>query len=641
MKRLADYSTSIGGPSATPAEVERGIKFKLRVRPRTIGYRQGGRYGSQYRAGWTENVYDLSEINRAADVESALLNSFRRHREMMLKEGFELKCRNPRVLQRVKRRIQMIEVWSGRSFKSLVREVAGNLVKFHTAFIFKRRDISRSEGARTRVFGKEREPIASLEVIDPCSMEVLQNKVGNIVAWRQKVPEQSAEAIFAPDEVVVITVDKKTGFVFGTPYPIPVLDDILALRRLEELVEIITNKHAFPLYQYKVGTKERPCGDIIMPSGDKMSEIDVVKSELGDMPTEGGIVTSERHEIVVIGAKDQAMDVKPYLMYFKDRVDAGLRLSGSEQGQSDGQSKGSATVVFKNMSEAVRDYQSVLADEITFQLLNELVIEEGFSLNEENMVEMVFPNPDREEERAHQNHHMTLYQGHMETEEEARHQMGLDPLTDGTRKGMYLNTVEIPLAKISKAENKSTQGAKGAAKSKAKPANKSGSKVKPRTPKNDIMMDMLSVWNRLRNHMTSSIGRGHSTDHYEDLMEIADVQMLELIWPKISNTLSNHNVEHNVHIDYLGCKRLVRKELRKITRRAKIMLRNLDTDTKPIFVVDALEPLVERASAVVTKLVEAYALHQTAVELGQTTLTFDGEQFDLSENTVRDLARRM
>jgi len=639
MKRITDYKTRTSGPASTVSEIERGIKFKLRVRPRTIGYRGTGRYGSQARAGWIENIYDLSEINRAADVESALLNSFRRHREMMLKEGFELKCKNPRVLKKIKNRIQLIEVWSGRSFKDIVREVASNLVKFHTAFIFMRRDASRAGGGTTRVFGKEREPIASLEVVDPCSMEVMQNKVGNIIKWRQHITGQGKKVEFAYDEIIVLTVDKKTGFVFGTPYAVPVLDDILALRRLEELVEIITNKHAFPLYQYRVGTKERPCGDIIMPSGDKLSEIDVVKAELGDMPTEGGIVTSERHEVIVIGAEGQAMDVNPYLAYFKTRVDAGLRLSGSEQGKSDGQSKGSATVVFKNMAEAVRDYQEVLSDGITYYLLNQLVLEEGFDLTEDNKVELVFPNPDREEERAHQNHQMTLYQGHMVTESEARDRMGFDPVGTTSRKEMYLNQVEIPLAKISKAENKSTQGAKGAAKSKAKPKNQTGSKVKPRTPKNDIEWNMTQVWDRLRTHIQKHGGLG--ADHYETLIEIADDEMLTLVMPKIIDRLGVYAIKHGISIDFQGCKRLVRKELRKITRRGKVMLHNLDNDTNPVHVIDALKPQVLWTGDMVDKLVRAFALKSLVDSSGHKTFRFKNNEFDVAKTTVRDLARRM
>ncbi len=630
--RLKDYRTSTSGPTSTSSEVERGIRFKMRVRPRTIPYRGGGRYGTSYRAGWIENVYDLSEINRAEDVEAALRNSFRRHREMVLKEGFILKCKNPRILKRVKNRIQTIEFWSGRSFKSVMREVAQNLIKFHTAFIYKRRDASRSQGHMTRVWGKEREPIAALEVVDPCSMEVRQNKTGNITGWRQRVREQGQEVKFEVDEIICITMDKKTGFVFGTPYAIPVLDDILALRRLEELVEIITNKHAFPLYQYKVGTKERPCGDIIMPDGSKISEIDVVKSELGDMPTEGGIVTSERHEINVIGAEGQAMDVKPYLEYFMARVNAGLRLSGSEQGKEGSQSKGSATVTFKNMAEAVRDYQDVLADEITFHLLNELVLEEGFDLTDDNRVQVFFPNPDREEERAHANHHMTLYQGHVETETEAREAMGLDPVRN--TKEMYLNRVEIPLAKAGKTENKATTGAKGTAKSKAKPKNQSGSKVKPRTPKNDIEWDMVQVWDRLRRKVTTS-------DDLEASFEHADTDMLSLVWPTLQDELCEYRTKYGVGMDLDGCKRLIRKELRKITKRAKIMLRNLDKDTNPVYVVDALKPLVLKTGEDIVKLNRAYAIHRRATQSGKDQFRFKSEVLITAETTVRDIARRM
>ena len=47
---------------------------------------------------------------------------------------------------------------------------------------------------------------------------------------------------FSAEDVIFISLDKNTGFTFGTPYIVPVLDDVRALRRLEEIAEIVGGK---------------------------------------------------------------------------------------------------------------------------------------------------------------------------------------------------------------------------------------------------------------------------------------------------------------------------------------------------------------------------------------------------------------
>ena len=634
MKLLREYRTSVTGPKNTTGTQAVAIKEKPRVRPKVLSYK-GGKYGLAHRAGWRENVYDLGEINRAADVESALLNSFKRHRELFMKGSYFLWSKNPRVLKAVKNRIRLIELFSRRSFKSLLREVAFNLIKFHTAFIYKRRDASRSTGRETRLFGKKLEPIAALEVVDPCSMQVRQNKSGGINGWRQYIPETGEESIFEWDEIICITMDRKSGFVFGTPYAIPVLDDILALRRLEELVEIITAKHAFPLYQYKVGSKEHPCSDIIQDNGTKISEIDIVRAELGDMPTEGGIVTSERHEIVVIGAKDAAIDVKPYLDYFKARVDSGLRLSGIEQGQGDTANRGTATTMFKNIAEAVQDYQDVIADDVTFHLLNEIVLEEGIDLTEDNEVVLRFPSVDREEERAHQNHWMTLYQGHMVTEDEARKELGLEPLSAGDRKKTYMQLIEVPMAKLSKAENKATQGAKGTASSKAKPKNQSGSKVKPRTPKNDSELRIMGIWHGAR----ESVRRGEDMEQVLGSLDQVMLSGLRSILIREMDKVTDIIVPSDLRMDFF--KKLARKELRNVTKRASLMSANLGKEVPMVSIFDGLEPLVLKTGTDLARLARGFALLETAKIKGCTRTSVGGTVFEVDKTTARDIARSL
>ena len=56
----------------------------------------------------------------------------------------------------------------------------------------------------------------------------------------------------------------------------------------------------------------------------------------------------------------------------------------------------------KNLVDAVKDFQCVIADQITNKLFDHLLLEGSFNLAEENRVFLVFPSADREEMRAQQ-----------------------------------------------------------------------------------------------------------------------------------------------------------------------------------------------------------------------------------------------
>ena len=235
----------------------------------------------------------------------------------------------------IKKRLFEISLVSGIPTSSLIRESITNLVACHNAGLVFRRDASRSSGGMIQMYGKVLEPIAGIYPLDPTTMSVKVDKYGTPKQWKQKITADSGydsgdtEKTFPPEDVLWITLDKKTGFTFGTPYILPVLEDIRALRKLEELAMIIASKEAFPLYHYKVGTEQQPAG--IYEGG--ANEVDVVKAEVANMPTGGAVITSERHEINLISRAGAALDLHPYLEYFEARVLAGLRLSPMDLGR--------------------------------------------------------------------------------------------------------------------------------------------------------------------------------------------------------------------------------------------------------------------------------------------------------------------
>lgn len=623
-----DLKLRVEQPASTRGEVGAAVKELIRVRPRALSYRQN-EYGRVH-GGWSDSIYDLVEISRAADTESLLSVSFRHHRELLLKEGFTIKGNDPKTLEAVKRRLAEIEAVSNRSFRSIVRDIASDLIKFHTAFLYKRRDSTRSSGGFIRMFGKKLEPIAALEPVDPTSMKVKQNVSGAIIEWKQHIQEQGDEVTFAPDEIICITMDRKTGFVFGTPFCLPVLDDILTLRRLEELVDVVATKFAFPLIQYKVGTEKNPAEEYTDENGGYYSEIDMVRDTLEDLPTEGSIVTPERHEIIVLGADGNVMDLEPYIIHFTDRVMAGLRLGGVEVGQSDSTSKGSAIVITKNMTDAVKDYQEVLSDAITFYLFREILFEEGFDVTEENMVWLQFAPVDQEELRAKENHAMGLYQGHAIDEDEMRLRMDMEPVTDKQRKRTYLSLVEIPLIEAKgDVEIDKAKASAAATANKTRPANQSGKKAtKTRVKKNDELVER--EWMAARSLVVDGAD-----------VKISVENALNNIVRRISDSWRNiiregaapYSIDLNSETIDTFFKKLVKKEVRRLEDKVSMMSSSLATEVMPVSIFDAMLPIVQRSMNRLTLAAEAFGMLEGAKE-SDRHVELGGSRY----NNIKDLA---
>ena len=611
---VSDLKARISDPTTTKAGVNAAVRQLSRVRPRTLSYKKNS-YGRSS-GDWQDGIYDLVEISRAADTESLLSVSFRHHRELLLKEGFRIKSKDSEALRILKSRLSEIESVSNRTFASILREIATDLIKFHSAFLYKRRDAARSSGGRIKMFGKKLDPIAALEPVDPTSMQVRQNKSGSIVQWRQFIPEQGEDVKFAPDEIICITMDKKTGFIFGTPFCLPVLDDILTLRRLEELVDVIATKFAFPLVQYKVGTERMPAQEYTDENGGFYSEIDLVRDTLGNLPTEGSIVTSERHEIIVLGAEGNVMDLQPYLNYFKGRVMAGLRLSGVEVGESDSTSKGSAVVITKNMVDAVKDYQEVLADAISFYLFREILLEEGFDVSEANQVHLVFAPVDQEEQRAKENHAMGLYQGHGVTQDEMRDRMDMEALTDEEQKRGYLHLVEIPLIEAKgEIELDKAKASANATANKTRPANQTGKKAtKTKIKKNDVKVSESWAYGR---RLVANEDY-NATEAVHEALEMI-LRLKENDWKTVIENLVN-DVNSTATNTFL--KKIVKKEARRIENKVSTMSQTFDS----LNVVDGLETVVQRVFAKLDIKARAFGMLEAARE-NETNVMIDDQVY--------------
>lgn len=517
-KVAKDVKLSFGGQLSS--EPESIIKEKYRSLPKTISYgtKNLGRRGGT----WNKPFHDFGEIARAIDTESYLARSVQKHREYALKEGWYLHGLNPETVAYVKQRLMEFELISDCLVEDWISESMTNHFTYHNFFLALSRDETKTTGRRIRLHGKDISPISAIFPMDPTSIECKQNKSGRVIGWRQKI--DMTEVIFDPMDIIHGYMDRKTGFVFGTPYAVPVLDDIRALRRLEELAELVAHKHLFPLFHYQVGTEENPAETIELADGTLIDEVQLAKDAVNNLPGEGGLVTSERHKITLIGSENKVLDIAPYIEHFESRVMGGLRLSGIDLGRGETSNRATAGIVNKNLMEAVKDYQRVFSCVITKKLFNMLLFEGGYNVTEENMVHFKFPPIDREELRAHQTHGLLLFQANTITHDELRTKyLDLEAMSDTEFSDTNYSLFIKPLADIKAAPSPSTSNSASAVSSVAIPENQYGKSVKPSLPKNDITSLASQYYDQLKH--TKNIDESKINNTFTNIKQAIDASI--------------------------------------------------------------------------------------------------------------------
>lgn len=442
---------------------------------------------------FTGPVYDLSEITRALDVESYVAISVRKHREQILKEGYSITGENQEAVDYIKRRLFEFSLVSDTDFDEVLREYTTNLIQYATSFIVIARDPNASSGSRYKWRGKKHDPVAALFPMNPTTVSAQRNGNGHIAKWEQRLstptPNGQTTKDYDKENVISATVDKKTGFIFGTPYILPVLDDVRVLRRIEEIAEVVGQRHVFPWTHWKVGTDDFPAQDL----EDGSTEVDIVRQAILNTPPEGGIVTDHRVEGTILGVEGKAIDLVPYLGYFEKRVMAGLRLSPEDLGRSEG-SKGGGQVASETLQEASKDFQAVISSSLSRQLFIPLLLEGGFDVNEENMVRLEFRLINREEDRARISHGQDQFLASSITRNEFRKEYlkkkEMSDEEDGDTVIGRKERQELTLAKMSAAAKASSAATSGATKKNAnttRPKNQNGQKpAKTRIKANDI-----------------------------------------------------------------------------------------------------------------------------------------------------------
>lgn len=375
---------------------------------------------------WESPEWDLAECGRIIDVESFVRRAFRNKKNLFLKEGYEFTGANPERVKYIEERIHQIEEATGIPFPLLVSQSIGSLIRCSNAFLVKVRDSERS-GGKERILGtKLLKPVAGYFPVPAETIRFKRDEFGTIKKIRQYVPGKN-EIEWNPEDVVHFYLDKREGFAVGTPSIVAVKDDIRALRRIEENVELLVYQHLFPLFHYKVGTESAPA-DIL---ADGRTEIDVVRASIEAMPTDGCWVTPERHEIKVLGAEGNALAVDKIIEHFKQRIFTGLGQSSVDMGEGGTANRSTASTMSRNLIDDTKADQRDFGAQFYALIIRELLLESTFDqetlFKEENKVFLKFKEIDLESRIAKENHYVDMYLKNAITHPEMRIAMGYKP----------------------------------------------------------------------------------------------------------------------------------------------------------------------------------------------------------------------
>lgn len=339
-----------------------------------LGY-QGSTYYYNTRATFEPSPYDFDRILQAVDTDSYVKQATLKYKELFWKEGWSIVGENPDSVAYLHQRIDFMEMAMRRPFIDFLTEVADHLIKFSNVFIVKARGDMSEFFPKSLTPVNSTQPIVGYYLIPTEQVRILRDKFNRPKAYQQQTDPMTyspsdKDPVWSADRVIHLHFDRKTGRAFGTPFLSSVLDDVIALRQLEEDIQNLVHRELFPLYKYKIGTAEQPA---------EPDEIDDAAAQIENMRSEGGLILPFRHDVEVIGANNTALDASEYLNHFKERVAVGLGVAPHHLGMMMGGGNRSMTDRLDTaLYDKVKQYQKLFSEMIRVHIFNELLFEGGF-----------------------------------------------------------------------------------------------------------------------------------------------------------------------------------------------------------------------------------------------------------------------
>lgn len=427
--RQIQNTNNIVAKTIDPEDIK-SVNRIMKVAALALGF-QGSTYYYNTRATFEPSPYDFDRIMQAADTDSYVKQALAKYKELFWKEGWQIVGENLEAVSYLYQRIDYMEMAMKRPFLDFLMEVSDQLFKFANVFVVKARgDISEYFPTNLTPINSS-QTIVGYYLIPTEQVRILRDKFNRPKTYQQSTDPLTysptdRDPIWSADRVIHFHVDKKTGRAFGTPFLSSVLDDIVALRQMEEDIQNLVHRELFPLYKYKVGTPEQPA---------EPSEIIDAAVQLENMRSEGGLVMPHRHDIDVVNSRNAGLNAGGYLDHFKERVAVGLGLSPHHLGMTmNGGNRSMTDRLDTALYDKIKQYQKLFAEMIRVHIFNELLLEGGFDPIATPMDSSIsdrcyfkFNEIDVDTQVKKETHIIQKYTNSVITLTEARVALGIDP----------------------------------------------------------------------------------------------------------------------------------------------------------------------------------------------------------------------
>ena len=389
--------------------------------------------------------YDFTEAYRIVDTESFVAAAISKKKNLILKDGFKFASENNDDITYIKRRLSEIEYVTDTPTNALLGQIVESILHNHNMFLYVARKNNSSTGD-IRIEGRKKvKPIAGFFHLSETKVDLIENNLGAVIGYKYNI-NRGIYNEFKKEEVLHLYLNKKPDLNIGTPPLEAVKDDVLSLRQIEENLERLIYKLSVPLIHAKVGSEKFPAG-IDQITG--RSEIDVVNDQILTMDDAGGITTTDRVDIKMIGAESQALRLSSYIDHFKNRVLVGLTISDVDLGTGTTTTGGAASIVSEALRQNVEMYQSLVENFFTDYIITPLLLEhpkhsDKQYLEEEDKVLFKFNKTNLDNKIKLESHYINEANAKLITPEEYRGLTGRRPLTNDEKEELLKLSGKLP-----------------------------------------------------------------------------------------------------------------------------------------------------------------------------------------------------
>jgi len=346
----------------------------MRVAAFALGYR-GVNYYYTGRTNFEPSPYNFDRIIQAIDTDSYVKQAMAKYQNLFWKEGWQIVGENPEAVAYLYQRIDYMEMAMRRPFLDFLIDLSDQLFKFSNVFVVKARaDLAEYFPKALEPIGAS-QPVVGYYLIPTEQARILRDKHNKPKAYLQRTNPMTyaptdRDPKWPAESVIHLFFDRKPGRIFGTPFLANVLDDVVALRQIEEDIQNLVHRELFPLYKYRIGTADQPA---------EPEEIDQAAIEIENLRAEGGLILPFRHDVEVIGSQNAALDASNYLNHFKERVAVGLGVAPHHLGMSmSGGNRSASERLDTALYDKIKHFQKQFAEMVRLNIFNEILFEGGF-----------------------------------------------------------------------------------------------------------------------------------------------------------------------------------------------------------------------------------------------------------------------